>query len=206
MSNLTKLHLCCGGRILSGWRNTDQWYYDQCEIFDLLKLPWSVPSESCSHIYCEQGIEHFEIQDTRKILNECYRVLNKGGKIRLVTPDLVNLVTLNRFQEMQPEVSSRYPQMPQEIYSQHMGPLNESPDATTYCIVLNQYMRAWGHKFFWDFDSLKGVLQTVGFTDLKKEKFYSSVDPELRNLEKYYSDNSYKPLYDFESFVIEGTK
>ena len=182
---LTKLNICCGGKYLSGWLNTDLNAFDNCEILDLLKFPWRIGSESCSHVYCEQGIEHFELQDVRKILAECYRVLSYGGRVRMLTPDLVNLASINPISKMQ-----------QEVFSLHRADVQFPSDVSPYCFVLNRYMREWGHKFFWDFDSMRSVLHTSGFSDVKRETYGHSSDIDLCGLERHYE--GYKPVYDFE--------
>jgi SAM-dependent methyltransferase len=47
------------------------------------KLPFL--DESIDYIWCKSVLEH--IQNPENILKECYRVLKKGGKIIILTPD-----------------------------------------------------------------------------------------------------------------------
>ena len=47
---------------------------------------------SVDYIYCSHVLEHFEEFETIGVLKECYRVLKKGGVIRIVLPDLEKMV------------------------------------------------------------------------------------------------------------------
>src|SRR5713101_6538584 len=55
-------------------------------IWDLRRgLPF--PSGSCAAILGEHVIEHIAKEDAEKLLRECHRVLQKGGVVRISTPD-----------------------------------------------------------------------------------------------------------------------
>ena len=50
--------------------------------------PLPFADASVEAIFCEEVIEHVDIQLGRKLLSECWRILKPGGIIRLATPDL----------------------------------------------------------------------------------------------------------------------
>ena len=50
------------------------------------KLPFD--DRSVDFIYSSHLIEHLRKDEAEKVLRECFRVLKKGGLIRLVVPDL----------------------------------------------------------------------------------------------------------------------
>lgn len=79
-----KLQFCCGGNRLPGWQNYDM----DC---DLTKLPLPFESESADVIFIEHGLEHFTVAQAVAILDEFYRVLKKGGKLRVCCPVLERL-------------------------------------------------------------------------------------------------------------------
>lgn len=54
------------------------------------KLP--LDNNSVNYIYCSHVLEHFEKYQTESILSECYRVLKKGGVMRIVLPDLSKII------------------------------------------------------------------------------------------------------------------
>jgi len=45
-----------------------------------------------SYIYCSNVLEHLQPRETIKVVTECHRVLKKGGKLRVVIPDLDILI------------------------------------------------------------------------------------------------------------------
>ncbi|WP_421796974.1 class I SAM-dependent methyltransferase [Haliscomenobacter sp.] len=49
------------------------------------KLPFN--NETFDGIFCEHVLEHFDFNSGRLLLNECYRVLKKGGVMRIIVPD-----------------------------------------------------------------------------------------------------------------------
>src|SRR5690349_20236353 len=49
---------------------------------------------SFQYIFAEHVIEHIPWEAGVRMLRECYRILAKGGKIRVITPDLSRFVTL----------------------------------------------------------------------------------------------------------------
>ena len=56
--------------------------------------PFPIPDNSLNYIYAEQVIEHLPFEGGMVMLRESHRVLAPGGKLRLATPDLRQLVAL----------------------------------------------------------------------------------------------------------------
>jgi predicted SAM-dependent methyltransferase len=50
------------------------------------KLPFD--NNSVDYIFCEEAIEHINLNDGIGLLKECLRILKEGGIIRIATPDL----------------------------------------------------------------------------------------------------------------------
>ena len=55
------------------------------------------PDNSIDYIFSEAFFEHINDDDVDNLLNECSRVLKKGGKIRLITPHFEKL--LNKYRQ-----------------------------------------------------------------------------------------------------------
>ena len=111
-----KLNLGCGYQIVDGWINVDYglgarlskipflksinkrvrlFNLDNWDtrifLHDLTKeFPWK--KESIDIIYSSHTLEHFSRSEGLGFLNECFRVLKKGGIIRIVVPDLQDIV------------------------------------------------------------------------------------------------------------------
>ena len=41
----------------------------------------------------------------------------------------------------------------------------------------------WGHKWGYDFESMKRILEEAGFTDVKMKKPYESIIPNIKTIE-----------------------
>jgi predicted SAM-dependent methyltransferase len=65
--------------------------WPKIRLWDIRKgLPFM--DNKVSYIYCSNVLEHLQPRETIKVVTECYRVLKKGGKLRVVIPDLDILI------------------------------------------------------------------------------------------------------------------
>lgn len=78
-----KFNFGCGGNHLEGWENYDS------EV-DISK-PLPFPDGCASHVFAEHVVEHISYQDAFGFFQECRRVLQSEGKIRIAIPDLVRI-------------------------------------------------------------------------------------------------------------------
>ena len=85
---MKKVNLGCGDRYSQDWVNLDfnSEHPDVISHNLLNSLPFG--NEEVDVIYNSHFLEHFSLEEATKILTECYRVLKKGGIIRIVVPDL----------------------------------------------------------------------------------------------------------------------
>src|SRR5262249_45877208 len=51
-----------------------------------------MPDNSTEFVYCRDVLEHFYPNELEFILKECYRVLQEGGGMRIVVPNLRNAI------------------------------------------------------------------------------------------------------------------
>ncbi len=80
------------------WTNVDHisaWYAANTEHtlkginYDLFELkPLPVADHSAELIYTSHTLEHVNNEAVQNVLNESYRILKKGGRIRIITPDI----------------------------------------------------------------------------------------------------------------------
>ncbi len=83
-TELTKLNLGCGNKILKGWVNLDKFPLEGVDVvYDIEDLPLPFDSEQFDEILCEDILEHVEYID---VLREIYRILKKGGKLHIRVP------------------------------------------------------------------------------------------------------------------------
>jgi predicted SAM-dependent methyltransferase len=92
MSKLNYLNIGCGTKFHKDWTNIDMASDSPYVIrYNLLNgLPFE--DEEFDAVYHSQVLEHFMKDDATVFLKECYRVLKPNGIIRIVVPDLENIV------------------------------------------------------------------------------------------------------------------
>ncbi len=57
-----------------------------------LTKSWPLADDCASVVYSSHFLEHLELEEARLVLREAARVLGPGGRIRIVVPDLENLI------------------------------------------------------------------------------------------------------------------
>jgi len=81
------LDLGCGENKVKGAIGLDNVALNSVDIVhDLLDFPYPFENETFDFIYLRHVIEHFDINDINKILNECHRILINGCKIEIRVP------------------------------------------------------------------------------------------------------------------------
>jgi predicted SAM-dependent methyltransferase len=92
MTKLNYLNVGCGNKFHKDWVNVDMKSSSTDVIVaNLLKgLPF--PDKSFDVVYHSQVLEHFPKEKAQKFIKECFRVLKPDGILRVVVPDLENIV------------------------------------------------------------------------------------------------------------------
>jgi len=157
-----KLHLGCGPYALDGWINIDVQPFDNVRPHDLTK-PLPFANCTCSRIYSEHFIEHLTREQAQKFLNECYRVLELNGVIRISTPNLGVLL--------------------QDYCDWNTDRWSPVWEPETPCRMINEGMRNWGHQFIYDDAELKQALSQAGFKLIRRCAHHCSEHDDLTNLE-----------------------
>ena len=199
---MIKLHLGCGRNLLGGWINTDSKTSLQgCDYLDVTeKFPYD--DNSVDYIFSEHMIEHINYQDGKFMIEESFRVLKSGGKIRISTPDLKFLINL--YTEDKTDLQKRYID-----YSVNHKSYNVSIGIDTF--IINNFVRDWGHIFIYDEKTLKSLFESVGFSDVKSYLISESEDENLKNLENINDSENRgqgqtKEFLQLETFTLEATK
>jgi SAM-dependent methyltransferase len=80
-----KLNLACGKNGIEGYFGIDYVKTEVTDaIMDLEWFPWDIESDSAEDIICSHYVEH--TNDLIKFMDEVYRILKVGGKIRIIAP------------------------------------------------------------------------------------------------------------------------
>lgn len=184
------LNLGCGPIMLKEvdgvhFRNIDhdkmyQEYADKAgaefELMDLSKgLPMDYIAQDEEHlafINISQFLEHLNLRDAEVLLEDCWRYMDHEATIRISVPDLelllFNLRTNNmqKFEDQQPKQwYNKYESQTMKFALLLFGSLHEDGES--------------GHKMCYDFQSMKELLEKVGFAKVKRVKFDSRYDAEV---------------------------
>jgi len=190
-----KLHLGCGGNILSGWLNTD--LEPGSSNVARIDLTEQLPFEDASfdYMFSEHVIEHLSYRQGLAMLCECHRVLRPGGRLRISTPDLAFLVDLYAAEKS--DVQLRYIDWATANF------LCKAPvRADTF--VINNFVRNWGHTFIYDEKVLRVSLSIAGFRAVTRCALNDSSDEKLCNLEN--EDRMPPGFLRLETFTLEASK
>lgn len=75
------------GIVDSSWVNIDGFMDKNVHYCCDFNKPLPFADNTFDGIFCEHVLEHFDYNNGRKLLQECLRILKKGGAIRIVVPD-----------------------------------------------------------------------------------------------------------------------
>jgi predicted SAM-dependent methyltransferase len=184
-----KLQLGAAENIRAGWLNTD--LHDYGRPGDVVYLdarkPFPLPDASFDVVYSEHMLEHLSYDEGLRCLRECRRVLRPGGRIRIATPSLERLVRL--YDPELTDVQRRYVRWATDSFV---------PEARSQLpgFVLNNFMRAWGHRFVYDRDTLGHALETAGFVDIE-DAHVGELEQHLRNEPEFN---------EYETIVLEARR
>jgi len=200
---MIKLHLGCGRNLLDGWINTDfnTAKFRGSDFLDVTeKFPYD--DNSVDYVFSEHMIEHISYQDGKFMIEESFRVLKSGGKIRISTPDLKFLINL--YTEDKTDLQKRYID-----YSVNHASYNVSIGTDTF--IINNFVRDWDHTFIYDEKTLKSLFESVGFSDVKSYLITESEDENLKNLEHTTDEinikqGQTKEFLQLETFTLEAKK
>ena len=185
-----KLQLGAGSNGLPGWLNSegfvpssfthslevasDYIFLDVCQ-------PFPFKNNSVDYIFHEHVIEHLSYHQGQFMLQECFRSLKPGGRIRIATPDLQVFVGLygNQISAEQKCFLSEYVRFNSEVWSADLTHVRNNEAV----FVMNHSFRAWGHLFIYDYPTLADALETAGFIGMERQLPQKSKDENLCGLE-----------------------
>ncbi|MFM9910759.1 MAG: class I SAM-dependent methyltransferase, partial [Chitinophagaceae bacterium] len=162
-NTLKLLNIGCGPYANPEFINLDYSWNPSINIcWDIAKKPYPLASSSMEGIFTEHCLEHIEMNYTLENFREFYRLLKPGGVVRIVVPD--GEIYLDIYQRRKDGLTE---QMPYE--KGYISPMAR----------INGIFRNHGHKFIYDFDTMKKLLQEAGFTNIKKCSYRTGSDQRL---------------------------
>lgn len=142
-----------------------------------LSRPLPYPDASFDAIYTSHLIEHLYRDDASSLLSECFRILEPGGTLRIVVPDLESLI---------------------QLYLQHDGHDDTETAADMFMRKLNTHSSArprglFGlfrkiypvhqHKWMYNAASLKRLMTDTGFREASQKDTFESRINDIQTIE-----------------------
>jgi predicted SAM-dependent methyltransferase len=142
-------------------------------------------SDSARFILAEHVIEHVPFASGLGFLEECYRVLQPGGVLRLCFPDITRI-------------------HPQHVaaYGLHMAQFGKT--VLTVEDVKLSILKDWGHRSCWTWQMAIQVLEAVGFRTGLRE-YGKSGHEALNGIDSHHLSCG-RDVAVAESTIIEATK
>jgi SAM-dependent methyltransferase len=162
-----QLHIGSGPYNLEGWINLDI-FPAQLSTNVLWGLPFT--DGQCRYVFLSHLLEHlFYPTDAMGLLEEIYRILEPGGVVRIVVPDIEQC--LRAYQEN----NKAFFQQRVEHWGAGDGNATRLEHFLSYAGAGPD--PAWlfeAHKFGYDFETLTRALQRAGFTTIIRSSFMGS--------------------------------
>ena len=165
-----KLQLGAGDFNLSGWLNTDIGPIEGQAYLDATK-PFPLPDSSFQVVSSEQVVEHLTSEQGLSMMKESFRILVHGGKVRVATPNLAQLVDLLRADKTPEQIAYMQAKIGWHHWAATSDPAN---------VIINQEMNEFGHHFLYTPKMLRSTIEAAGFTQVRQYKSGESDDPALK--------------------------
>jgi predicted SAM-dependent methyltransferase len=167
-----KLHLGAADASLTGWVNVDRW---PAELS--MDLRWGLPfvDGAADLVYLCHVLEHFYYPDeARCVLEDIRRVLAPRGTARIVVPDIGRTLRAyvgndRRFFAARRAMWPWWPKADSRL-EQVLGYAGVGAGPADF----------GGHRFGYDFETLRALLRRAGFTRIVRSHYMRSRHPDLR--------------------------
>src|SRR5262249_26615068 len=149
------LNIGCGQLTPDGWVNADRQPIPGRSFYLDVRKGLPLSNGSARHIHCEHFLEHLECGEAERFLSECARVLEHGGTMRVIVPDLEKDITAYSKNDNSFFEALRF-----------LGGAVEPIE--TKGLICNQMFHGGDHKIAWDFETLQHIALRCGFSDVSR--------------------------------------
>lgn len=209
----TRLNLGCGLSAPPGWINVDGSWNARLAKYpsirralsrlalipsDKLEIPWSCSifihnvrkplpflDGSATAIYASHVLEHLYPEDGQRLMSESFRVLQPGGVLRVVVPDLHAIVDeYLRNGAAKKKAADSESLRPAELFNQRLLMRWPTPASSKLLYRLyNSWEDFHSHKWMYDEDSLVTLFSRTGFVEVARRDCYQSRIADIRDVE-----------------------
>ena len=177
---IIKLHLGCGKKYIPGFIHVDIRKFDHIDYIASVDNLNMFKDNSVNMIYASHILEHFKRFETEKVLNEWYRVLEKGGILRVAVPDFEKIA---------------------KVYLK-----NRNLDELIGLLYGGQTYENNYHYRIFDFQSLSNILRKVGFKKIYRYDWRKTIHKDYDDFSQSYLPHMDKKNGTLMSLNIEAIK
>ena len=151
------LHLGAGSNMIPGWVNVDACRSPGIDYVVDLRRRLPFQDNSVKYIFSEHVFEHFDYyEELPTLLNECFRILEIGGIMRVVVPDAEKCVEY-------------YCSKDKDFFSFLSWPVYTPMEGLALVFTARGF-----HKFGYDYETLCLALGNAGFNEIYKTPYLGS--------------------------------
>ena len=209
-----RLNLGCGLKTPPGWVNVDGSWNARLAKYPLIRrtlsrlgllpsdkmdIPWSrsilvhdirrplpFPDNSAAVLYASHVLEHLYREEGQRLIAESFRVLQAGGVLRILVPDLRVIVEeYLRNVEGNGKASTPASITAADLLNEKLLMRWPTPASSH---VLYRIYNAWqdlhSHKWMYDASSLITLFSRAGFVEVERRECYYSRISDIREVEE----------------------
>lgn len=172
INKIKKINFGCGSDIKEGFVNVDM--NRNADIYLDVRNKLNIETQTIEYIYSSHFLEHLEHWELVAHLKECYRILKKGGAIRIGIPIFEKL-----FGDYYTHNDERYERMREKLSDKFAIPKN----LICRMDLINNAVYEHGlHKTCIDYEKMQNILIFVGFEKdkIRKSEYEENIDVETR--------------------------
>lgn len=155
----------------NGWTTID---LSGADISHDLRMGIPLPSQTVDRIYTSHMFEHIPYKELVVFIDECYRVLKKGGELSVCVPDagryIKSYVEGYRFRSVG------------EGYGPAIVETGSFMDQVNYIAYMNDQ-----HKYMFDSENLLNTIRKSPFSSVRLREFDDAIDMLSRDFESIYA-------------------
>lgn len=182
INKFDKINIGCGNSYIKDWLNIGIFEEEEISYGDIKKinkasvlhfdmtnkLPIKDSNVNC--IYASHFIEHLNFEEGVSLLKRCYSMMNDDAIMRLTFPDMELWI-------------KNYYENNVEFFEKYKNYFLKDKKIKTRGEVFMSQVHGWGHKWNWDFESMKHVLGEIGFNNIERKKVFDSKISNIKEIE-----------------------
>jgi predicted SAM-dependent methyltransferase len=165
------------GRDDGHWLNIDGFKDHNVHLLLDLGRRLPFPDGAFAGVFCEHVVEHFTLEEGQRLAAEVARVLQPGGRFRVIVPDAEHILR-------------QYFEQPRDLVARR------GEDGTPMQTVNSYFRQRYEHQFLYDWPTMEAMLRAAGFASVERRQFGEG-DPAL-----VLDDEKYA----WESLYVEAVK